>query len=258
MDFASVLGLLLGIGLLAGTVAWSPGASLGAFVDPRSLVLVVGGSLAATLVCFPLSHFRGLFRVLRTTLLHRPADLDQTVAEMISLSETARRQGLLALDARLAEIKDPLLALGVQMVIDGTPPEVVEDVLRMQIQAVASRHRAGKAVVDQLGRFTPAFGLIGSLVGLILMMGNVRRPEMIAPALAVALTTTFYGVVLANLVFLPIAEKLAFVGKQQVQSMEIMLRGLLAIQAGEHPRVVEQRLGALVPEREPAPLREAA
>jgi chemotaxis protein MotA len=260
MDIASALGILLGIAILTHAVFLAPGSSPLSFLDPRSLAIVVGGSLAATLVCFPLGQFLGLFRLLRATLFRRPVDPDRVIDQMIELAETARKGGLLALEPQIAGIPDPLLALGLQMVVDGTRPEVVEDVLRMKIQTTTGQYRACKAIMDQMGRFAPAFGLIGTLIGLILMLGNMQRPERIAPGLSVALMTTFYGVVMANVICLPIAEKLGYLAKHQSQAAEIVLRGLLSIQAGEHPWTVEQRLGTLTSGREATtlPLRKAA
>jgi chemotaxis protein MotA len=144
------------------------------------------------------------------------------------------------------------------MAVDGTRPEVIEDIMRTEMDAVATRHRNGKAVIDQLGRFAPAFGMIGTLMGLIIMLGNMDDPSAIGPGMAVALITTLYGAIMANLVFLPLAEKLGEINKHELLTMEIVVRGIMAIQAGDNPRVIEQKLSTFIPPRQRTQSEEAA
>jgi chemotaxis protein MotA len=139
------------------------------------------------------------------------------------------------------------------MAVDGTRPAVLEDILRMEIEALASRQKNDRSLFEQLGRFAPAFGMIGTLVGLIVMLGNLGSPESFAPGMAMALITTLYGAIISNLFCLPFAEKLLFLSRQDRIGMEIMLRGVLAIQAGDNPRLIEQRLGSFLPEYERRP-----
>jgi len=144
------------------------------------------------------------------------------------------------------------------MAVDGTRPEMIEDILRTEMNAVAKRHKNGKAVMDQIGRFAPAYGMIGTLMGLIIMLGNMSDPSSIGSGMAVALITTLYGAIVANVVFLPFAEKLGFIAKQEQLVMEIALRGIMAIQSGENPRVVHQKLTTFLPPKQRAGSREAA
>jgi chemotaxis protein MotA len=137
--------------------------------------------------------------------------------------------------------------LGVQMAVDGTRPEVMEDILRTEIDAVATRHRDGKGLLDCMGRFAPAFGMIGTLMGLVIMLGDMSDPSKIGAGMAVALLTTLYGAIASNVVFLPFAEKLGFTNKQELLAMEIIVRGIMAIQSGENPRVIEQKLNTFIP-----------
>jgi chemotaxis protein MotA len=137
--------------------------------------------------------------------------------------------------------------------VDGTRPELLEDVMRTEIEALAARQRIGRSLFEQLGRFAPAFGMMGTLVGLIVMLGNLGSPESFAPSMAMALITTLYGAIISNLIFLPFAEKLQFLSRQERMGMEIMLRGVLAIQAGDNPRVIEQRLGSFLPDHQRRP-----
>jgi chemotaxis protein MotA len=159
---------------------------------------------------------------------------------------------MLALENRSEETAHPFIRLGVELAVDGTRPELLEEVLRSEIDALARRHREGKGMLDQLGRSAPAFGLIGTLLGLIVMLGNISDPSSIAGGMAVALITTLYGAVLSTASLLPMAEKLAYYSRQELLTREIIVRGILAIQAGEHPRLIAQRLQVYLPPQQRA------
>ncbi len=249
MDLASIVGLLFGIFLLIVAIGIAPGASFGAFIDYPSIMVVLGGSMAAILICFPLKSVLNMARVVKNVFFNRQEDFRELIDQLVSLAETARRDGLLALEGRIEELTNPFVILGIQMAVDGTRPEVIEDILRTELSAVATRHRNGKNVLDQLGRFAPAFGMIGTLMGLIIMLGNMQNPEAIGPGMAVALITTLYGAITANLIVLPMAEKLGHINKHEILVMEIIVRGIMGIQAGENPRVIEQKLSTFMPPR---------
>jgi len=249
MDIATVAGLVLGTVFLVAAVACAPGASFAGFLDYPSLMIVLGGGLASVLICFPLRTLFSATRVLRRVFVNKQQDLRQLGAQLVSLAETARRDGLLALEDRQEEITHPLIRLGIQLAVDGSRPEVIEDILRSEMESAAARHRSGKSIIEQLARFAPAYGLIGTLLGLIIMLGRLNDPESVGPGMAVALITTLYGAVLSNLVLLPFAEKLAHLNKDEMAAMEMIVRAVLAIQSGEHPRIVEQRLNSFVPPR---------
>ena len=246
MDIATLAGVLTAIGLIAVSIVLG-GGSFGAFFDAPSLMVVVGGAIAATLISFPLKNFLSVFGVGMKVLLYKLDSIPSLVEEIVSLAETARRDGLLALEGRIDEIENPFIVLGVQMAVDGTRPEVMEDILRTELDAVATRHRDGKALLDCMGRFAPAFGMIGTLMGLIIMLGDMSDPSKIGQGMAVALLTTLYGAIASNVAFLPFAEKLGFTNKQELLAMEIIVRGIMAIQSGENPRVIEQKLNTFVP-----------
>jgi chemotaxis protein MotA len=249
MDIASVVGAILGITLLLAAVAMAPNAPFGAFIDYPSAVMVFGGAAASVLICFPLRAVFNFLRVIKKVFFFREPDFHQIVEQMASLAETARRDGLLALEARIDEISHPLLVMGIQLAVDGTRPEVIESILRTEMEALSVRHRGGKAVMDQFGRFAPAFGMIGTLVGLIMMLTNMSDPNTIGPGMAVAMITTLYGAILANLFCLPFSEKLGYQSKRELLAMEVIVRGIMAIQSGENPRVIEQRLRAFAPKK---------
>jgi chemotaxis protein MotA len=257
MDFASLVGLVVVVAsFVFATIAGGGGAS--AFVDYPSIAVVGGGCLAAVLLSFPWSTIRGFGRTLFSAFVHKPTDLPQIVEQLVGLAETARREGLLALEERLIDVKHPLIVLGVQMAVDGTAPDVVEGILRDEIRAAVFRGNGQKGLFEQLGRFAPAFGMIGTLLGLVLMLGNVGDPSSIGPGMAVALLTTLYGAVLAYGLFLPCAEKLQHYQKQDLLAMELIVKGILAVQSGDHPRTVRQKLGMFVPREERIAGRRAA
>ncbi|MGB9689991.1 motility protein A [Thermogutta sp.] len=247
MDIASVIGILGGFLLIVVSIAIAPGASAKAFIDYPSIVMVVGGAIAALLTSMPLRDVLKIGGVVKKVFFNKSDDVSALIQQIVSLAETARRDGLLALENRLPEISDPFIVLGVQMAVDGTRPEVMEDILRTEMDAVAARHQTGKLIFDQIGKFAPAFGMIGTLVGLIIMLGNMSDPNAIGPGMAVALLTTLYGAIVANVVALPMAEKLGHLSREEQIRMEIVVRGIMAIQAGENPRVIEQKLRTFVP-----------
>ncbi|MAT72584.1 MAG: motility protein A [Planctomycetaceae bacterium] len=246
MDLASVIGFIAALALVAGAIIIG-GGNFAAFIDYPSLMVVIGGALAAALISFPLGNFFATIKVAMRVFMYKLDSIPRLIDELVSLAETARRDGLLALESKIGELESPFVVLGIQMAVDGTRPEVMEDILRTEVDAVATRHRDGKAVLDCMGRFAPAFGMIGTLIGLIIMLGDMSDPSKIGQGMAVALLTTLYGAIASNCVFLPFAEKLGFTNKQELLAMEIAIRGIMAIQSGENPRVIEQKLNTFIP-----------
>ncbi len=246
MDIATLVGVLVAFTLIVASII-TGGGSFAAFFDPASVMVVIGGSIAATLIAYPLKNFLSVFGVSMKVLVYKLDSVPELVEQIVSLAETARRDGLLALESRLADIENPFIVLGVQMAVDGTRPELMEDILRTELDAVATRHRDGKGLLDCMGRFAPAFGMIGTLMGLVIMLGDMSDPSKIGQGMAVALLTTLYGAIASNVVFLPFAEKLGFTNKQELLAMEIIVRGIMAIQSGENPRVIEQKLNTFIP-----------
>jgi chemotaxis protein MotA len=257
MDISSTVGVLVAIGLILASILIA-GASFEAFLDGPSAMVVIGGAFAAGMICVPLKNFLGMGVVVKNVFLNKPQDVPALVDQIVSLAETARRDGLLALESRVDEIDDDFIVLGIQMAVDGTRPEVIEDIMRTEIDAVATRHKDGKFLIDQMGRFAPAFGMIGTLMGLIIMLGDMEDPSSIGAGMAVALITTLYGAIISNVVFLPFAEKLGFINKQELLAREITVRGILGIQSGDNPRVIEQKLNTFIPPKLRAGAQEAA
>jgi chemotaxis protein MotA len=257
MDLATVIGIIGGLTVMVFSIIVA-GASFAAFVDYPSVICVIGGAVASVMVCAPLGSIFSLGRVVRKAFFRRGEDIPELIEQIVSMAETARRDGLLALENRLGEIENPFIVLGIQMAVDGTRPEVIDDVLRSEMEAVNARHRDGKLLFDQFGKYAPAFGMIGTLIGLVIMLGNMDDPAAIGPGMAVALLTTLYGAVIANVICLPLAEKLGHLNRQELQTMEIVLRGILAIQSGDNPRIIEQKLSTFLPPRARAGAQEQA
>ncbi|MDR1958759.1 MAG: motility protein A [Planctomycetaceae bacterium] len=247
MDIGTIIGVVMGSVLVVGSVIIG-GGDITKFIDYSSVAIVVGGSVSALLICYPLNELMNFIAVVKKVILNEQRNTGEIIERIVSLSESARRDGILALEERLEEIKDPFLVLGIRMAVDGMSPEVVEAVLRTEMDAVETRHDMGKSVMGALGTYAPAFGMIGTLIGLVLMLANMD-PEKIGSGMAVALLTTLYGAVISNLFCLPFVNKLGYYSEKELLAMEITVRGVIAIQAGENPRVIKQKLSTFIPPR---------
>ena len=245
MDIATVIGFVVGTVLIVGSIIYGGGEIMG-FKDDASIILVGGGTICTMLIAFPLKELLKVFGVTKKAFLNKQKDIVAIIDQLVSLSESARRDGLLALEGRIEEIEEPFLVLGIRMAVDGMSPEIVDAIMRTEMDAVEGRHGQGKSFFELLAKYAPAFGMIGTLVGLVIMLGNMN-PDTIGSGMAVALLTTLYGAIAANFVFLPIADKLAFYSGRELLAMEIMVRGVIAIQGGENPRVIKQKLMTFIP-----------
>lgn len=263
MDFSTIFGLIMAVGMMFGSLvvmgAMGHGSvNYAAFIDPPAIMMVCGGGIAVALVGFPLRNVLGIFKVIAKVFVTKPENLNHLIEQLVGLAETARRDGLLALESLATRIEDPFIALGVQMAVDGTRPEVIEEIMRTEISAMSARHRESKKMLELIGRCGPAFGMVATLLGLVLMLGNLSDPDAIGPSMAVALIGTLYGALLANLVCIPFAEKLSIRSTEEVMAKEIILRGILGIQSGDNPRTVQQKLNTYLPPSSRAGVEEAA
>ena len=245
MDIATIIGIVLGTGLLLWAILSS--TSLGTFIDVPSMAIVVGGAIAAALVSFPLNQILKIMGVVKKAFFTTPVDPVQHVATLVKLAEVARRDGILSLESQLSEGSyDEFLARGLRMAIDGQDPAVIEAAMEREVETIMERHATGKGLFDALGKYAPAFGMLGTVVGLIIMLQNMDDAAALGPAMAVALITTFYGALLANLFALPIADKLAMRSSQEIATKMLIMRGVMSIQAGDNPRIVQQKLMAFL------------
>jgi len=240
LDIATIAGILAGFGLLIGTIAMGGGVS--AFIDAPSVMIVVGGSTAATLVNFPMHQFIATIKVAAKAFRTEDSRQLEVVRKFIELAQVARRDGLLALDRALPEVEEPFMRAGLEMAVDGTEPDTIRDIMETEVASLLERHKVGQGIFSALGAYAPAFGMIGTLIGLVKMLGNLDDPSNIGPAMAVALITTFYGAVLGNLVYLPMAGKLKNKSVLEVTSRRMIIEGVLAIQRGVHPKNIERKL----------------
>lgn len=244
MDLATLIGLVAGFLLILITIVL--GGPLGIFINIPSFVMVVGGTAAAVLVNFPLSQVLGVVGVLKNAFFSSDLQTEELIKKMVEFATIARREGILALESHVSDAGDEFLGKSVQLAIDGTAPELIKDILTTEIAFMEDRHNMGSSILESAGAFAPAFGMIGTLVGLVQMLANMDDPSQIGPAMAVALLTTLYGAVLANLVFLPCVGKLKVRTATELLQKEVVIEGILSIQSGDNPRVVEQKLKAFV------------
>lgn len=245
MDIATIIGVIVGASLVVMAIVL--GGSFGAYVDPPSMLIVVGGATGATLASVPLGAFFKLPNVLKKTLLHKATDPVALIKQIVELAEIARRDGILALENMADQIDDEFLVHGIQMAVDGTDPEVIQTVMETELENLVERHEQGKSLFDSMGRFAPAFGMIGTLIGLVAMLSNMDDPSKIGAGMAAALLTTLYGALLANILFLPLADKLGLRSNEEVLNKTIIIQGVMAIQSGDNPRNVQSKLLTFLP-----------
>lgn len=244
MDFATIAGIISGFVVII--LAISSGGDLGSFINVPGMLIVLGGTFASVLVSSPLKDFGQYLKTAKIAFADNNKEPADIIATLVSFAEKARREGLLALEAEAEELDDAFLQKGIQLVVDGTDPELVRNILDIELTFLEERHKEGRGVFETLGQMAPAFGMLGTLIGLINMLRSLDDPEAIGPGMAVALVTTFYGSLLANLVFLPIAKKLKIRSNAEILAKEVMIEGILSIQAGENPRIVEEKMKAFL------------
>lgn len=253
MDLSTVGGVLASLLLLVSAL-WiasgheGAGFSLGQFVDYPAALLVFGGGLAVVLTSVPLRVFARLPAICLKLLMTRRTDQQAISAQLVSLAEEARRNGVLALEQRLGDHDNPTLRQAVQLAVDGTTPEVITRIIRTGIKAIEAQAHVERRMFELMGRCGPAFGMIATLLGLIQMLGNLEDPDTIGPSMALALVGTLYGAAVANMICMPCAEKLGYLAEEEARARELILDGVLAIQAGDGPRIVAEKLAAHQPQ----------
>ena len=246
MDLATMLGLLLGIfcvvfGVLSG------GGSLKLFINPPSMLIVIGGTIGATFLNYPLNEVLGVVKVVKNAFLQKEESPGTIIDTLVSFAETARREGILSLEQQAQTLDDDFLKNGINLAVDGTEPEYIKEIMATELDYISERHKAGAGIFDSMALYAPAFGMIGTLIGLIFMLGSMDNPAMIASSMAIALVTTFYGAVLSNIIFLPIAGKLKERSNNEIVKKEMILTGIMSIQSGDIPGMVEQRMVSFLP-----------
>lgn len=247
MDISPIAGLVAGVILLV--IGMTSGQGLGglrAFYDFDSILIVLGGTFAGILINYPLSQLKEVVKTVRVAFSKSKNNPQIVINTLVSFAEKARREGLLALEEEAQRLDEPFLQKGIQLIVDGTDPELVRNILETELAFLEDRHSSGQSIFETAAALAPAFGMIGTLIGLIQMLKALDDPNAIGPGMAVALVTTFYGSLLANLIFTPIAGKLKIKSSEEIMLKEVMVEGMLSIQAGENPRIVEEKLKAFL------------
>ena len=244
MDLATVVGLVAGVALML--IAILMGGSPGFYWSTSSWVIVLGGTFAATLINYPLGDVLSVFNTFRNALMHKEGTPEGLITKLVEFATIARREGILALESHASEAGDEFMERSIQLAIDGTAPELIKDILTTELAFMEERHAKGQSILEAMGTFAPAFGMIGTLIGLVQMLATMEDPSTIGAGMAVALLTTLYGALVANLICLPAAGKLKVRTAGELLSKEMVIEGILSIQSGDNPRVVEQKLKAFV------------
>ncbi len=244
MDITNIVGLLVGIVLIV-FVGISP-AKLGTFWDGASVAIVLGGTISAIIASYPLSTLAGIPKQLIKLIQGKKYDMGALIDKLEELAQLARKNGLLALEEKANELEDPFFKQGIMLIVDATEPEEVRSLLENELDTMAARHEESIGLFNRASAAAPAFGMIGTLVGLVNMLKGMNLDgdgaSDIGPAMATALITTFYGCILANMIFNPIASKLSIRNEEELLYKQVMIEGVLAIQAGDNPKFLKEKL----------------
>lgn len=245
-DLLTPIGITLGFIMIMLAILSSGGEKVSSFIDISSILIVIGGMIASLLINFKMEHIKLTNKVLKEAFHKNNQQLPDLIRLFIKLSERARREGLLALESELEEVEDPFIKKGVLLAVDGIEPEVINEIMHAEITALEERHYKGRLILEKCGEYAPAWGMIGTLVGLVLMLTTLDDPSSLGPSMAVALLTTLYGTVLANLVFIPMASKLENKTEEEVFLKQIIIEGVIGVQSGQNPRILEEKLSAFL------------
>lgn len=245
MDIATLIGIITAFSLVLTAITMGGGIAL--FVNIPAIMIVLGGTMGATMINYPLPDILKVIKVVKNAFFIKKYTAQGLITNFVGLAGTARREGILALESVIDNINDEFMKKGLQLSVDGLEPLSIKDILDTEIVAIQDRHKLGAEIFTTLGTFAPALGMIGTLIGLVQMLQTMEDPSTIGPAMAVALLTTFYGALLANIVALPIAGKLRNRSDEEVMMKELMSEGILSIAKGDNPRLLEQKLNAFLP-----------
>jgi chemotaxis protein MotA len=248
-DTSTLIGLALAVGMVGMGMVLATGGDIGLLIalfinQPSSMAITVGGSIGGTLMSFPMSKIKTITKVFARGFSNEAklTAYQELIEELVEYATEARRNGVLALDAKTEEIEDPFIKNGIQLAVDGSAPEQIEDIMSLELDYLQQRHEDNQGMILKWAELAPAFGMIGTLIGLIAMLANLSNPDTIGPSMAIALITTMYGSMVANMFCIPIAGKLQQRTKQEVMRKEMIISAILAIQNGDNPKIVQQKL----------------
>jgi len=248
MDIATILGVISAFGLVL--VAIFMGGGLQVFINIPALMIVVGGTLGTTMINYPLKDVFGVLNVVKNALFTKNIASDELIKTFLAFAGKSRKEGILSLESEIKDVSDEFLKKGVQLSIDGLEPQEINNLLETELDFIKTRHQLGAEIFTTMGTFAPALGMIGTLIGLVQMLQSMDDPSTIGPAMAVALLTTFYGSIMANIVCMPIAGKLKTRSREESLTKELTIQGVLSLSNGDNPRILEQKLHAFVPPKQ--------
>ena len=240
MDIGTIIGLALAFGLIISGM----GSFASAFVDFPSMLIVIGGTFGAIFIFFPMENLMGLGGIVRKVFFAKPQQISTLIATIIDFAGRARREGILSLQNVENEVDDPFFVKGIGLVVDGIEEDIIGEIMGTEIDFLEDRHKKGADMLGTMGALAPAYGMIGTLIGLVIMLQNLADTAAIGPAMAIALITTFYGALLANVIFIPFSGKLKQRSEQELLMRRLTMEGVMAIAQGNNPRVVEQKLNS--------------
>lgn len=241
MDIVTILGLLAGLAALVGGFLWEGGEITGLFQLTAALI-VFGGTFAAVVISFPSARLKTIPQAIRYAFNRPENDFEELVEDIVEMAHISRREGVLALERKSQDHPNVFLSEGMQMVVDGTEPALVKQILEIEMDRAEMKHDGYAKLFESAGGYAPTMGIVGTVMGLIHVLGSLSNPTELGPSIAVAFIATLYGVASANLIFLPIASKIKSRSADEIQNMELLLQGILAIQNGEHPQIVRKKI----------------
>jgi len=247
MDLATIIGLLAAIAMVVWSLWTGTGGQIGVYWDTPSVILVFGGTIFVVLMTQAMDRFLRVHKVYLRGFRAKSMTVTETIQKIVVLGEQARREGVLSLENSLNSIDDDFLKNGLRLVIDGTAAGEIEQILSSEMEAMDQRHGQGKTLLDLVAKYAPAFGMIGTLMGLVAMLKNMDDPKAIGPGMAVAILTTFYGAIIANVFCLPMSDKLSFRNDEEMLLRTVMMKGILSLQAGDNPRITQAKLAVYLP-----------
>ena len=251
MDIASIVGLILcGVVFIFGIFSSGGVSALPSYWDFASVLITFGGAFSCVLASYSLENFLEGVKSFRLVLKAPMINISEMIDKIIQLSNIARKEGLLSLEEAAAALEDEFLKKGILLIVDGTDPELVRAIMETELISIESRHKGKIGFWDNLGSMGPAWGMIGTLVGLVDMLNKMQDPAAVGPGMATALITTLYGSLLANWICAPVSSKLKENNAEEMMMKEVMIEGLLSIQAGENPRVIEEKLKSFLSPKE--------
>ncbi|WP_404453666.1 flagellar motor protein MotP [Virgibacillus necropolis] len=247
-DILTPIGITLGFIMIMMAILTSGGTEgFISFLDIASIFIVIGGLIASLMINFKMEQIKLTTKVMKEAFHQNGQRLPELIQLFIKLSERARREGILALESDLDDVDEPFIKKGILLAVDGVEPDVISDIMNAEITAMEDRHYKGRTILEKAGEYAPAWGMIGTLIGLVLMLNSLQDPSTLGPSMAVALLTTLYGTVLANLVFIPMKNKLEIKTEEEVFIKQIIIEGVIGIQSGQNPRILEEKLSAFLP-----------